>query len=798
MKIKAFFQRIFNKLKQEFLADKIGFVFEYLAYASIFFSVISLPLFTYRDEYTFITNSLCISTSVFIAIYIFLRGKFYINHAVMSLVLLLLYGTVLTLFTTKSQGYERLFSMILLFVFVIFIIEFFFNKFKYKFFIVTTCLSMTIFLIFFVLAYRENIIHMNFDQRFGYDFGNVNVICFMFDIGVMFLLYISFLKKRWYFFLLIPAFLMFFCAFITGSRWGLVSLIAGVLFLLYEFFGRKYKIEYFIGLFIIIGVAIALLQLPQFAEYKKHFTELFSFLSNKNKRGSSAVRTAMFIDGIKLWLKNIVFGYGCDGFKANTSYGMFSHSSIIEMLTNFGIIGFFLFFVPIIRTFMSAKTKKNYLLPCLTRSMCLLFLFYSFFANLHVSKLGMICVGFFLSSNFRDANYKQYYFSISFFENKHFAFKFRFNKPIKKEDLPTNPVPEKLKIAFVISTLKGGGAERVSTILANNWIRKHEVVFFLTSRETQGRYLLDSNIRVVNIATKKKISLIPSYKIFKLSKELNIFKPDVVVSFLKTPSYYASCAVQNTGIPFVTSERCDPAQKTNVIYKLLTSITFDRADHIVFQGDNARNHFPALIQRKSSIIMNPCSVDRIAGLKKTKTIIAAGRLEKQKGFDVLIQSFSKISDRFPNYCVNIYGTGSQKEKLDSIIKDANMNDKIQILPFSDSLLEKIQSSSLYVLSSRYEGMPNVLCEALLLGTPCVSTDCPIGVSKTLLDGMNNGIICKTDDIVDLSFAIAKVLDNLESYEKEALKNIDYYKNLFNPEKIANEWIDIFGQVIARS
>lgn len=788
MKDRTHFLRL---IKTDFSSDKLGKTFEYLSYLFIILAIISIPLFTYREQYNTITNILCAVASAFAVIYVFLRGKFVFNFSMICLILFLLYAGVITLFTTREVGFERLTSIFTLYSFIFCLTQFWMNTKKVNIFIYSVCISLLIFLAFFVYTYRDNIIHLNFDERFGYDYGNVNSICFMLAMGVIFLLYVSLTKRRYWYLLIFPALIMFFCALITGSRWGFVSLLFGILALTYQLFGRKHNALYFLSIFIIIGIAYGVIQLPMFASYKHHFEDLFSFLGNSSKRGSSAVRTAMFIDGVKLWSKNLFLGYGCEGFKANTSYGMYSHSSSIELLTNFGLFGSFFFYFPFFKIlFTGQKNKYEYFY--LTKTIGFTFIFYSLFAVLHVLKFGMICWGFFLGCDFNANKDRQNYFTLSFFENKKFKFNFSFVEA--KQNQVSNFNPTKFKIAFVISSLYGGGAERVASILANQWVSKGcDVAFFLTSKSTRESYFIDKRIKVFRLPLKSKFDKLPMVKSDRLTDLIDSYSADIIVSFLSMPSYYASCAAKNLGIPFVCSERCDPSKVNSVFLKVLRTMTLHRAKYIVFQGKNAKEYFSKTIQKKSSIIINPVSVNPSTSKQICKTIVSAGRLEDLKGFDILIKSFEKVHKEFPDYNLKIYGEGSKKDKLIELTKSLKLDKSVNILPFTKDLHNRISECSLYVLSSRYEGMPNILFEACLLGIPSVATDCPVGAHIDLLK--NNCLICQHNSEYELTRSICYALKNLDTLRVNAKENLGYYQNLLDPEKIGDEWLDIFKRVL---
>ena len=783
------FKGMFSSLKKSFLNDKLGFILLSFCYLFLFLTVSTLPLFTYTSN-SLITNLLSIGSVFFIVIYLFFRGKIILNSFIVCYLLFVIYAIIVTLCGTNKFGFDRLLSIVTLYSLTICIMEFGFNKKCLNFFVFSMCVSAILFSLFFAITYKTEILTLSFSERLGSDYGNVNQIATIFDIGFLFLIYTAISKKRIYFFLLLPALVCLFFTILTGSRWGLVSLVFGFAVLFYLLVGRRYKLEFLIAAVFAVLLVIILLQLPAFSFYKKHFSTVFDFFTKPNKKGSSSMRMSMIIDGFRMWFRNLIFGFGAEGFNANSSYGVYSHSTYVELLTNFGLIGFLLFAYPIYALLNDTLVLKRQSKFLFMSGIVIFFIFYSLFSMFHISKPGIICLGFFFGYNYFCNSHLHRSLIISFNnENKvHFSCEY---KPIQQNAI-TNDKHIK-KIGFVISSLHKGGAERVASILANCWIEKgYEVTFFLTTKVSGSQYSLNKNIKVIEIVDNNFVRLIPSLKINRLINEIEKEKPDILVSFLIAPMYYASCASKELQIPLVCSERNDPSMSGNFIYKVMKSIAFKRADYVVFQGEQAQSYFKKDIIDKSSIIINPCLVEKVTSKTTAKTIIAAGRLTDQKGFDVLITAFNDIIKSHPDYNLKIYGDGVMKNDLEKMIQNLELQNSVSILPFSDSLHQEMASSSMFVSSSRYEGMPNVLCEAMLLGLPVVATNCPIGLSKEIVFEHKNGEICNFDNSIELSNSIMCVLNNLTSYNKNAKELVPYYEKLLDPSQIADKWLDVLN------
>ncbi len=604
----------------KFKSDKLGFTLLVLSYIFVFVSIVAMPIFTYRENYTFIVNILCAISSLFIVIYIFFRGKFYINHYILFLVLFLIYGFFVTLFTTKTVGFRRFKSILLIYAFVFCLIELWFNKKSNKFFVISICVSIAIFSAMFIYTYRENVLSFNLSKRFGEDYGNMNTLCSIFIFGAMFFTYIALKYKKWALLLFIPVAIITFCALMTGSRWGFATLIFSFVIIFYEIVGRKHKFEFFLIALLIIAISIGIIQLPPFATLKKSFDEIINFINGTSiRRGSTSVRFAMFTDGLRLWFKNAFIGYGCDGFLANTSYGMYSHSTIIELLTNYGLIGFILFFTPLILLVLNSNKNKLNDFSFFARGFVIVFIFYSVFAICHYSKFGILCLSIFVGNDFWLNKDRQTYLSIQFFDNKAFDFGLKIHLPELSERL----AKDKLKIGLVLSSLDGCDEDKVAVILANYWAEfGHNVIIFCHKKEKVNSSYLIPTIKVVNVWNKYKLNFLPSFVTNDLVNSINADKPDILVSFSTMLSYCASFAARTLNIPFVCSECTKSSESTKAIKKLLKKKAFSNANHIVFYNKENPSKYSKIIQQKSSVFLKHINFNKIDNLSKGETKIS--------------------------------------------------------------------------------------------------------------------------------------------------------------------------------
>lgn len=371
-----------------------------------------------------------------------------------------------------------------------------------------------------------------------------------------------------------------------------------------------------------------------------------------------------------------------------------------------------------------------------------------------------------------------------------------------------------MKIMFSIGTLSSGGAERVVCNLSN-YLNKFHDIHIVSVKKTDIAYTLDSNISIDFLDNREEISydklmnkrILDKIKriirnlrrVRKLKNIIKKNKPEIIVSFLPEPNFLNLILKSKFKIPIIISIRNDPKEeyKSN-LYNRLMKKYYPQADAIVYQTEEAKNFFRNIIGNNviQEIIPNPINEEFIErpykGIRK-KIIVTVGRLQEQKNHKLLIDAFEKVSNQIPDYKLVIYGDGNKKQELETYIKSKNLLDKVMLAGNTKEVKKHIYDASLFILSSDYEGMPNALIEAMALGLPVISTDCPCGGPKFLIDNGKNGILVKVKDVEAMSKAILKVLEN-KNYADYLSMNASKIAETLNPTKINNEWKKIIEKI----
>ena len=242
-------------------------------------------------------------------------------------------------------------------------------------------------------------------------------------------------------------------------------------------------------------------------------------------------------------------------------------------------------------------------------------------------------------------------------------------------------------------------------------------------------------------------------------------------------------------IPFIVSIRIDPKIAFGTLKRKISLSLYDLADGFVFQTDEMKEWFSKKIQDKSVVIPNPVNKDFLCkpydGERK-KVVVNVGRLTEQKNQKMLISAFAEFKKTFPDFKLKIYGEGPLREELQKQIDDLGISEDAKLVGVVSNIKDEIYDASMFVLSSNYEGMSNALMEAMALGMPSISTDCPPGGSRFLIRNNEEGILVKVGDIGELANAMCKIAEDKKF--ARAISVTGHKKMLeLNPKNVNDEW-----------
>lgn len=339
--------------------------------------------------------------------------------------------------------------------------------------------------------------------------------------------------------------------------------------------------------------------------------------------------------------------------------------------------------------------------------------------------------------------------------------------------------------------------------MANYWNNKGwEVTLISLAGNDHDFYSLNAGVERVGLdSLSHSENLIQAVylnlkRLIMLRREIRNSSPDVVISFMDKMNVMTLISSYGLNIPVLISERIDPReQNIGRFWSSLRDRVYPLATKLVVQSkpvlDWASGRWPSL---KSVVIHNPVFVPE----RQTSTevlvpglnwCIAIGRLVSQKGFDLLIDAFSNLvkTGSYDRWHLIILGEGGERDALEKQIENSGLTGRVLMPGEVKSPADYLYEADIFVLSSRYEGFPNVLLEAMACGLPVISTDCPSGPSEIIQQNIN-GVLVDKDSSVALANEMQRLMESQvlrENFGKSAVERVSG----FGVEHIMKQWED---------
>ena len=401
-----------------------------------------------------------------------------------------------------------------------------------------------------------------------------------------------------------------------------------------------------------------------------------------------------------------------------------------------------------------------------------------------------------------------------------------------------------VNITLVIYGLKRGGAERVLTIMANYWASENWKVTLLTLEDDirSPGYELHPAVRHLSVesggptgtmtvppclpstetgnhsfdfknqfkATLRHINILrESYRRLHrylrsrrqqklLGRMIRESEPDAVISFIDTMNIMVLSQTKNLDAPIIVSERTNPHIHdigSERLEKLRRQL-YPRASRLVVQTRDAMSYFPPDVQNRTRIIPNPVIVPQQLSKRPIhrnggRVLMSLGRLAPVKGHDLLLESFAKISARHPEWCLEIWGEGPMRAELEKMVHDFGLEGRVKLPGLTRDPSEVLEQADLFVLTSRYEGFPNALCEAMACGLPVVSFDCPSGPSEIIRHEVD-GLLVTAGDVCELSSVLCRLMGDAVERNRLAAKAPELSQR-FSLDKVMGMWEDLISE-----
>lgn len=370
-----------------------------------------------------------------------------------------------------------------------------------------------------------------------------------------------------------------------------------------------------------------------------------------------------------------------------------------------------------------------------------------------------------------------------------------------------------MKIVMVIHSLSGGGAERVAVNLSRYWADLGQAVTILTLAGTeQDFYCLDPRVQRIALCLAQDSSNVAAAlranmrRIRVLRRTLRREQPDVVLSLMTTANVLAALAARGLPCAVVVSERIHPPQfPLGRTWERLRRWSYGWSDAVVaLTSESAawlRHHTTA---RRVEVIPNPVLwplpnqppiiYPQSMFPDQRKLVLGVGRLAPQKGFEFLIEAFARVAHNYHDWDLVILGEGPERRVLQLLIESRGITERVYLPGLVGNIGDWYARAQLYVMSSRFEGFPNTLVEALASGCPAVSFDCDTGPRDIIRHEMD-GLLVPPGDVEALGAAMARLMEN------EMLRNLFSAaaveaRERFSIQRIGAMWDELLD-VVAR-
>ena len=327
-----------------------------------------------------------------------------------------------------------------------------------------------------------------------------------------------------------------------------------------------------------------------------------------------------------------------------------------------------------------------------------------------------------------------------------------------------------MNVTLVIFSLVAGGAERVMSAFASHIAAKGWTANLLTldSGENPPFYPLHPDVRhralnLANVSAGAVDALRNNFRrIRQLRNAIRTTSPDIVISLMSETNVLTLLATRGLGVPVLVQEQNDPAQQPIARqWDTLRRWTYPRASHVILLTERSLGFFSGAVRKNARVIPNPAIVSitprkPFSGDPASRTLMAMGRLVPQKGFDMLLPAFASIAEKHPAWTLEILGEGPLRPEFEALVDSLGMRGRIRLPGTTKQPHERLRTADLFVMSSRHEGFPLSLCEAMACGLPVVSFDCPTGPREIIREG-TDGLLVPPNNVEMLAHSLSRLM-----------------------------------------
>jgi glycosyltransferase involved in cell wall biosynthesis len=363
-----------------------------------------------------------------------------------------------------------------------------------------------------------------------------------------------------------------------------------------------------------------------------------------------------------------------------------------------------------------------------------------------------------------------------------------------------------MRFTFVINSLAAGGAQRVMTELISRLIgRGHEVTLITYSKKDRDHFPLDPRVTRVGLdllwnSRNGLHAVLSNLRRLKLLRSAALSsRPDVVISFIDLTNVLTLVSLLGSRMPVVVSERIHPRHyEIGLQWRFARRLTYFMCAALVVQTKDIAEWARRVVPRgRISVIPNSApSMSETGEERREKLLLAVGRLNVQKGFDLLLRAFAESAVWRDGWRAIIVGEGPERANLQALADKLGIGGKVEFPGETDQVASWYRRAGMFVLSSRYEGFPNVLLEAMSHGCPSIAFDCPSGPRDIVQSG-RNGRLLPAEDVDALIAAIREL--SADALQRQILgEAAREVRTRFSPELITDRWEELLVRVAHRA